>query len=56
MKEAARALNYVPSEVGRSLSTRSTRRIGVIVTDLTNPFYPHVVAPLHDELGASATA
>ncbi|CAM5358899.1 LacI family transcriptional regulator OS=Streptomyces tendae OX=1932 GN=GUR47_08725 PE=4 SV=1 [Streptomyces tendae] len=51
VKEAARALNYVPSEVGRSLSTRSTRRIGVIVTDLTNPFYPHVVAPLHDELG-----
>ncbi|MCF2436197.1 substrate-binding domain-containing protein [Streptomyces thinghirensis] len=40
----------MPSEVGRSLSTRSTRRIGVIVTDLTNPFYPHVVAPLHDEL------
>ncbi|MFG3250895.1 LacI family DNA-binding transcriptional regulator [Streptomyces sp. NPDC048187] len=51
VREAARALNYVPSEVGRSLSTRSTRRIGVIVTDLTNPFYPHVVAPLHDELG-----
>ncbi|MEU9521694.1 LacI family DNA-binding transcriptional regulator [Streptomyces sp. NPDC048224] len=51
VKEAARALNYVPSEVGRSLSTRSTRRVGVIVTDLTNPFYPHVVAPLHDELG-----
>ncbi|MGW5787213.1 LacI family DNA-binding transcriptional regulator [Streptomyces sp. NPDC003757] len=51
VREAARALNYVPSEVGRSLSTRSTRRVGVIVTDLTNPFYPHVVAPLHDELG-----
>ncbi|MFE2050921.1 LacI family DNA-binding transcriptional regulator [Streptomyces sp. NPDC059459] len=50
VRQAARALNYVPSEVGRSLSTRSTRRIGVIVTDLTNPFYPHVVAPLHDEL------
>ncbi|MEV8565170.1 LacI family DNA-binding transcriptional regulator [Streptomyces sp. NPDC051322] len=50
VKRAAQALNYVPSEAGRTLATRSTRRIGVIVTDLTNPFYPHVVAPLHDEL------
>jgi len=50
VRRAAQALNYVPSEAGRTLATRSTRRVGVIVTDLTNPFYPHVVAPLHDEL------
>lgn len=50
VRAAAAALNYVPSEAGRSLSTRSTRRIGVLVTDLTNPFYPHLIAPLHDEL------
>ncbi|MFJ8825192.1 LacI family DNA-binding transcriptional regulator [Streptomyces sp. NPDC102467] len=50
VRRAAKALNYVPSEAGRTLSTRSTRRVGVIVTDLTNPFYPHVIAPLHDEL------
>ncbi|WP_411101013.1 LacI family DNA-binding transcriptional regulator [Streptomyces sp. x-45] len=50
VKQAAQALNYVPSEAGRTLSTRATRRVGVIVTDMTNPFYPHVVAPLHDEL------
>lgn len=50
VRRAAEALHYVPSEAGRTLSTRSTRRVGVIVTDLTNPFYPHVVAPLHDEL------
>ncbi|MEU1870227.1 LacI family transcriptional regulator [Streptomyces ambofaciens] len=50
VKRAAQALNYVPSEAGRTLSTRATRRVGVIVTDMTNPFYPHVVAPLHDEL------
>ncbi|MGI5467013.1 LacI family DNA-binding transcriptional regulator [Streptomyces sp. CA-132043] len=52
VRQAAQALNYFPSEAGRTLSTRATRRIGVIVTDLTNPFYPHVVAPLHDELQA----
>ncbi|MFW0795225.1 LacI family DNA-binding transcriptional regulator [Gordonia sp. CPCC 205515] len=48
--EAADALGYVPSEAGRSLVTRMTRRIGIVVTDLTNPFYPQLVGPLHDEL------
>ncbi|WDV31739.1 LacI family transcriptional regulator [Streptomyces sp. AD16] len=50
VRRAAASLDYVPSEAGRTLSTRATRRVGVIVTDLANPFYPHVVAPLHDEL------
>lgn len=50
VRRAALALNYVPSEVGRSLSTNTTRRIGVLVSDLANPFYPHLVGPLHDEL------
>ncbi len=46
---AASALHYVPSEVGRSLVTRSTRTIAIVVTDLGNAFYPHLIAPLHDE-------
>lgn len=50
IREAAEALGYVPSEAGRSLSTRSTRRVGVVVTDLANPFYPHLIGPLHDTL------
>ncbi|PXY28991.1 LacI family transcriptional regulator [Prauserella sp. PE36] len=50
VRMAAEALNYVPSEAGRSLSTRISHRIGVLVTDLANPFYPHLVGPLHDEL------
>jgi LacI family transcriptional regulator len=50
VRRAARALNYVPSEAGRSLSTQRTMRVGVLVSDLTNPFYPHLVGPLHDEL------
>jgi LacI family transcriptional regulator len=48
VRVVAERLNYVPSDVGRSLSTRSTRRIALIVTDLTSPFYPYLVAPLHD--------
>lgn len=50
VRHAAQVLNYVPSEAGRSLSTHTTRRIGVLVSDLTNPFYPHLIGPLHDEL------
>jgi LacI family transcriptional regulator len=45
----AAQLGYTPSEVGRSLVTRSTRTVGIVVTDLTSIFYPYVVAPLHDE-------
>lgn len=48
VEEAAQALGYVTSERGRALSTRNTRRIGIVLADLTNPFYPHLMAPLHD--------
>lgn len=44
---AAAQLGYVPSEPGRSLSTRSTRQIAM-VADLENPLYPTLVGPLHD--------
>lgn len=50
VRAAAESLRYTPSELGRSLSTRSTRTIGLVVGDLTNPFYPFIVAPLHEEL------
>lgn len=48
---AAESLGYVPSELGRSLSTRSTRQIAM-VADLDNPLYPQLVAPLHDAFAA----
>lgn len=49
IREAVSALGYVPSELGRSLSTRSTRTVGVVIADLRNPFYPYIVAPLHEQ-------
>ena len=49
---AAETLGYVPSELGRSLSTRSTRQIAM-VADLDNPLYPQLVGPLHDAFAAS---
>ncbi len=44
---AAADLGYVTSELGRSLSTRSTRQIAM-VADLRNALYPALVEPLHD--------
>jgi LacI family transcriptional regulator len=52
VREAAAALGYVPSETGRALSSGRTRRIGLLLTDLDNQFYPHVIAPMHRELEA----
>lgn len=47
IERAAEELGYIPSELGRSLSTRSTRQIAM-VADLENPLYPTLVGPLHD--------
>jgi LacI family transcriptional regulator, galactose operon repressor len=49
---AASALGYVPSDAGRALSSGRTQRIGLLVTDLANQFYAHVIAPMHDQLTA----
>lgn len=51
--DAAEALGYVPSERGRSLSTRRTGRIGVVVEDLGNPFYFELLDALHERLERS---
>ncbi|MGL3148994.1 LacI family DNA-binding transcriptional regulator [Microbacterium sp. A82] len=47
---AARELNYVPREAGRSLSTRRSRRIAIVAEALTNPYYPELIEPLRREL------
>jgi LacI family transcriptional regulator len=50
VEKAAATLGYVTSQLGRGLATRTTRRIGLVAAELTNPFYPYLVAPLHAEL------
>jgi LacI family transcriptional regulator len=49
---AASALAYIPSDSGRSLSMRRTRRVAVVSEELTNPYYPELVEPLRGELAA----
>ena len=48
--QAAERLGYVTSDRGRSLSTRRTSRIGVVVEDLDNPFYLELLDVLHERL------
>jgi LacI family transcriptional regulator len=51
--ETAAKMNYIPNVAARSLITARTQTVGVIVSDITNPFYPQIVNSLHDELGLS---
>ena len=46
-------LRYVPSQRGRSLATRSTGQIGIVVSDLGNSFYLEVLDELHEVLHAA---
>ncbi|MGI8998682.1 MAG: LacI family DNA-binding transcriptional regulator [Candidatus Limnocylindria bacterium] len=49
---AARDLDYRPSSIARALKLQETRTLGLVVTDITNPFYPQLVraieAAAHD--------
>lgn len=47
---AAAELSYIPSESGRALSTRRSRRVAVVAEELTNPYYPELVEPIRRSL------
>ncbi len=40
---AVRALNYQPNLIARSLKTNRTRTLGMVVPDITIPFFPKIV-------------
>lgn len=41
--EAIRLLNYQPNLIARSLRTNRTRTLGIVVPDITIPFFPKVI-------------
>src|SRR5687768_6879249 len=45
---AARELDYRPSGVARALKRRETRILGLVITDVTNPFYPQIVRAVEE--------
>ena len=51
--EAIRKTGYRPNLSARSLRTRRTGIIGVVVPDLLDPFYPELVRALNSELAAA---
>lgn len=42
VKKAAKEMNYQPNAIARGLVTKKTKTIGLILPDITNPFYPQV--------------
>src|SRR5208282_265221 len=40
---AVRALDYQPNLIARSLKTNRTRTLGIVVPDITIPFFPKIV-------------
>ncbi len=51
VRAAALRLGYVPDAAGRSLITGRAHSVAIVVSDITNPFYPELVDALHRELG-----
>lgn len=50
VESAARKLGYEPNRVARSLRTRLSYSVGVVIPDLTNPLFPPVVRGIENTL------
>src|SRR6266849_1009651 len=51
--DAAAALGYRPNTVARSLRTRRSHSVGVLIPDLNNPLFPPIVRGIEDRLAAA---
>ncbi len=48
--EVMEEMGYRPNFVARSLKTKSTKTIGLILMDITNPFYADILRGIQDEV------
>ncbi len=46
--EAVSELGYVPNAIARGLRVQATRTIGLVMSDITNPFYPELARGCQD--------
>jgi LacI family transcriptional regulator len=51
--QAAKELGFVPNQVARSLVRKSTATIGLVIPDITNPFFPAVTRGVEDAASES---
>jgi LacI family transcriptional regulator, galactose operon repressor len=49
---AMEALDYQPDQVARSLKVRQTKTIGIVIPDITNPFFTDVIRGVENEARA----
>lgn len=48
VKKAIEKLNYQPNSVARSLYHKTSNMIGLIIPDITNPFFPELARAVED--------
>ncbi|WP_420632255.1 LacI family DNA-binding transcriptional regulator [Candidatus Leptofilum sp.] len=48
VEQAIERLNYRPSSVARSLTSKRTNTAGILISDVGNPFYPEVIHGVED--------
>ncbi|WP_322906145.1 LacI family DNA-binding transcriptional regulator [Paenibacillus campi] len=53
VEQAVRELNYTPNEVARSLYKRKSRLIGLLLPDITNPYFPQLARGVEDRMQES---
>jgi LacI family transcriptional regulator len=53
VRAAAARINYIPDANARSLRNRSSRSVGVLISDLRNPFYADLAAGIEQRLRAT---
>lgn len=49
IREIAKKLNYQPNQVAKSLRSGSTKTIGLVIADISNPFFANIARVVEDE-------
>lgn len=49
IREAAKKMNYQPNQVAKSLKSGKSNAIGLLVADISNPFFGHLARTIEDE-------